>query len=616
MHKSGQHPPLRMLLLSLVCVAASTSAADFQWGRLDGQVTSSLSIGSSISTANPNKDLIRSASGDDGRRNYRSGDVFSKLFKGTHDMELRYGNSGVFLRGTYWYDYALRDEGQRFKNVVDSGRPRNARSAGAELLDAFLYHSYSIGNQPGSIRLGRQVINWGESTFIQGGLNVINPINAAAMRRPGSEIKEGLRPVNMLYGMQNLNDNLSAEAFYQLEWDQTIMDNCGTFFASNDTLPEGCDELYVGGDFSGNANMQQALSSFGVNLDPQGVQMRRAADRDARDSGQWGVAVRWFVPTVDTEFGFFAANYHSRRPYNSSVASPYLTNISFAPELCSNLGIGLGDCGAFLNSASGQQIAGVLRLGTAGYFAEYPEDIRMYGLTFATTLRSGTSLQGELSYRPNLPLQLNGTDMVQAALNDPSRSPLVVNGVLNPVDGSVSSGYRRKEVTQLQIGAAHSFTRIAGADSLVLVGEVGMNWVGGLEGRFGPRYGRHGTFGQGELADNSICIANSQTPQHCNNKGFITRHSWGYQGRAALNYIDALAGIDLRPSLSWSHGVKGYGPSEAAGFSEGARAISVALSASFDNTYSASLSYTNFMDGDYSTQGDRDFISATFGLTF
>lgn len=615
-NRTGNQPPFRLLLLSLACATAPVSAANFQWGEIDGQITSSLSIGASISTANPDPDLMRAASGDDGRRNYRSGDVFSKLFKGTHDLELRYADSGVFLRGTYWYDYALRDENQRFKNVEDAGRKNAAKSAGFELLDAFVYHNYSIGDQPGSVRLGRQVINWGESTFIRGGLNVINPANVAALRRPGSEIKEGLTPVNMLYGMQNLTDNLSAEAFYQLEWDQTVLDNCGTFFAGNDTLPDGCDGLFVGGDFSGNATARQALDPFGVNLDPQGIQIRRRGDNDARDSGQWGMAMRWFVPALDTELGFFAANYHSRLPYSSSIASPYLTNTDFAPQLCANLGLAGAACSGFLASDAGRNLAGVLRIGTSGYFADYPEDIRLYGLTFATTLRSGTALQGELSYRPNLPLQFNGTDLVQASLNNPDRSPLVASGAVNSVDNGASSGYRRKEVTQLQVSATHGFTRVMGADSMILIGEVGMTWVGGLEGRFGPRYGRNSTYGQGELRDNSICLANSQTPQHCNNKGFVTRHSWGYQARAVWNYLDVIAGIDLRPSLSWSHDVKGYGPNETSAFNEGSRAVSLGLNAAFNSTYNASVSYTNFMDGDYGVRADRDFVSVSFGITF
>ena len=64
----------------------------------------------------------------------------------------------------------------------------------------------------------------------------------SAFRRPGAEVKEGLIPVNMFYISQNLTENLSAEAFYQLEWDQTVTDNCGTFFSQPDNISDGCDD--------------------------------------------------------------------------------------------------------------------------------------------------------------------------------------------------------------------------------------------------------------------------------------------------------------------------------------------------------------------------------------
>ncbi|HSX69305.1 MAG TPA: DUF1302 family protein, partial [Pseudomonas sp.] len=293
----------------------SAMAVDFQLGEIDGQLDSSLSIGTSISTANPDPDQLNSATGDDGRRNFRSGDAFSGIFKGTHDLQLSHGDFGVFLRGNYWYDYVLRDRDQRFKDVEDNNRKLSAKSAGAELLDAFAYYNYDLADQPGSVRLGQQVVNWGESTFIQGGLNVVNPFNLSALRRPGSEVKEGLVPVNMFYVSQNLTDALSTDFFYQLDWEQTQLDNCGTFFSGNDFLADGCDGLDVGSVLNGVPLAVAALTPYGVNLTDEGIRIPRAKDQDARDGGQWGVSLRWFAAELDTEFGAYVANYHSRLPY-------------------------------------------------------------------------------------------------------------------------------------------------------------------------------------------------------------------------------------------------------------------------------------------------------------
>ncbi|BAN49268.1 DUF1302 domain-containing protein [Metapseudomonas resinovorans] len=573
-------------------MVGSVQAVDFQLGAIDGQLDSALSIGTSISTANPDPKQLNSATGDDGRRNFRSGDAFSGIFKGIHDLELRHGDMGLFLRGSYWYDYVLRDQDQRFKNVEDNNRKRSAKSTGTELLDAFAYYNYAIAEQPGSARLGKQVVNWGESTFIQGGLNVVNPFNLSALRRPGSEVKEGLVPVNMFYVSQNLSESVSGDFFYQLDWEQTQLDNCGTFFSSNDFLADGCDGLDVGSVLTGVPAAVAALTPYGVNLTDEGIRIPRGKDQDARNSGQWGVSLRWFAADLDTEFGAYVANYHSRLPYMGTISSPYYNSTVF---------------GNALNNA--------LRLGTSQYVAQYPEDIHLYGLSFSTNLDTGTALQGEISYRPNMPIQLNGTDVIQSLLNDPNRSPLVAEGIRTPEANTLFNGYLRKEVTQAQVTATHSFAQVLGADQLMLIGEAAATWVGGLEGTYGPRYGRNGTYGNGVLASGN-CAAISRTPEYCNDDGFLTRFSWGYRARASLSYPNAVAGIDLRPNLSWQHDVDGNGPGEGSAFSEGSKAISVGLDASLNNTYNASLAFTDFIDGDYGTRGDRDYVSISFGVNF
>ncbi|HEJ1321326.1 TPA: DUF1302 family protein, partial [Pseudomonas aeruginosa] len=47
-----------------------------------------------------------------------------------------------------------------------------------------------------------------------------------------------------------------------------------------------------------------------------------------------------------------------------------------------------------------------------------------------------------------------------------------------------------------------------------------------------------------------------------------------------------------------------------------AKAISVGLDADYGNTYSASLSYTDFFGGDFNPTIDRDFVAVSFGISF
>lgn len=139
--------------------ATQASAVSFNIGEIEGQFDSSLSVGASWSMRSADKDYIGTRNGghassqtsDDGRLNFKKGETFSKIFKGIHDLELKYGDTGAFFRGKYWYDFELKDEHRLLYDIDDHNRKEGAKSSGAQLLDAFLYHNYSIGDLPGSV---------------------------------------------------------------------------------------------------------------------------------------------------------------------------------------------------------------------------------------------------------------------------------------------------------------------------------------------------------------------------------------------------------------------------------------------------------------------------------
>ncbi|MDH1621223.1 DUF1302 domain-containing protein [Pseudomonas chengduensis] len=590
----GLFQPHTLALAVAVGFVAPAQAVNFNIGEIEGQFDSSLSVGASWSMRSPDRDLIgpnnggqgQAQTGDDGRLNFKKGETFSKIFKGIHDLELKYRDTGVFVRGKYWYDFELKDESRLFKDIDDSNRKEGAKSSGAEILDAFLYHNYAIGDLPGTVRVGKQVVSWGESTFIGNSINAINPIDVAAFRRPGAEIKEGLIPVNMLYLSQSLTDQLSMEAFYQLEWDQTIIDNCGTFFSTADVAADGCDNGYHIGS-PAIAPLQPVAAAFGqgFRVDSEGVILPRAGDRDARDSGQWGLALRWLGD--ETEYGAYFMNYHSRTPIVSTQNAGLATLAALPGIIGTAEGIVPG---------SGAGLAQSVMLGNGRYYLEYPEDIRLYGLSFSTTLPTGTAWAGEVSYRPNLPLQINTTDMTLSLLNPiaPGTAPVAAG------PGQDNVGYRRKEVTQVQTTFTHFFDQVMGAGRFTLVGEIGMAHVGGLESREDLRYGRDSLFGAYGFRGDT--------------HGFVTSTSWGYRVRGIWEYSNVFAGVNLKPNVSWSHDVHGYGPNGL--FNEGAKAVSFGVDADYRNTYTASLSYTDFFGGEYNTAVDRDFLALSFGVSF
>ncbi|MGC3513095.1 DUF1302 family protein, partial [Pseudomonas aeruginosa] len=62
--------------------------------------------------------------------------------------------------------------------------------------------------------------------------------------------------------------------------------------------------------------------------------------------------------------------------------------------------------------------------------------------------------------------------------------------------------------------------------------------------------------------------------------------------------------------------VDGYSPGPGANFEEGPKADSLGVDADYQNTNTASLSYTNFYDGKYTTVDVRDFVAISFGINF
>ncbi|OYT97647.1 MAG: adhesin [Pseudomonas sp. PGPPP3] len=636
--------PMAVSLAS--ALATPAFAVNFNVGEIEGQLDSSLSVGASWSMRGADPDLIGKNNGgkglsqtsDDAHMNFKKGETFSKIFKGIHDLELKYGDTGAFVRGKYWYDFELKDESRLFKDIDDHGRKEGAQSSGAQILDAFIYHNYDIAEQPGSVRLGKQVVSWGESTFIQNSINAVNPVDVSAFRRPGAEVKEGLIPVNMFFVQQSLTENLSAEAFYQLEWDQTVVDNCGTFFSQADIAADGCTQnlAVLSSNPASIAAVNGALpgTAYDVTASPwnEGIVVRRYGDKDARDSGQFGTAFRYFFEPLDTEFGAYFMNYHSRAPIFSGQGAS-----AQAQATINAVASGAANAGGFslakLSAAS--SLAAAAGAGNGGYFMEYPEDIQLYGVSFSSTLPTGTAWSGEVSYRPNAPVQINSTDILYAGLDAISiTTPL---GAVKPYDnasllngqaGQQLHGYNRKEITQLQTTFTHFFDQVMGASRLTLVGEIGVSHIGGLESSDEVRYGRDPVFGPGPLAGtisgmptckalnaNTLGSATAENvSKYCEDDGFATATSWGYRARAIWEYPDVFAGVNLKPNVAWSHDVDGYGANGL--FTEDAKAVSLGLDAEYQNTYTASVAYTDFFGGKYNTSIDRDFLALSVGVNF
>jgi len=208
-----------------------------------------LSYGSAWRVESADEDNLLDPNADDGNRNFSTG-LISNRASFLTDIEVSDGDKGVFLRVNGFYDGRYHNDTDHDQPGTYNSDPLYGGSADdstsftddtvdqhgqdVRLLDLFFYTGFSLGERQGSLRVGRQVVSWGESLFIQNSINSANPADASKANVPGIEVKEILLPVNMLYGQLDLTDQLSMEAYYQFEWARTEIDAAGSYFSFSD----------------------------------------------------------------------------------------------------------------------------------------------------------------------------------------------------------------------------------------------------------------------------------------------------------------------------------------------------------------------------------------------
>ncbi len=482
----GYRRAWRNLGLAVALGGASFAAQAIDFSNDTGSVTgnwdTTITYGQAWRVQSPDCDLIATADGgcgrspniDDGNLNYSTGTV-SRAWKIVTELSLKTEHFGAFVRGAGLYDQEVEDSPTERTPISSSAK--HLAGSYARLLDGFVWGKWDLGTHPFEVRLGKQAVSWGESTFIQGGINTLNPFDVSALRVPGSELKEAFLAQNMVFTSLGLTENLTLEALYMLEWNATQPEPAGTFFSANDFAPRGGDKVVLG--FG-------AFSDQGVDFTPLGgpfianfQQVPRDKTIEADKNGQFGAALRWFAPNFinGTEFGFYFTKYNSRLPLisgrtgtqagignawgaaNAVQAAALGLAAGLPPATAIAIGANQGfnaalSQGGNLSAAQAQAYATIAvntALGggnvaaqatnlatheyaqTAAYFTEYPEDIKLIGASFNMQLqRTGIALQGEVTYRMDQPIQYDDVELLFAALTPFERGLATLQGVTLP----------------------------------------------------------------------------------------------------------------------------------------------------------------------------------------
>ena len=589
-------PAVKPLALAIALLGAAPAFA-LQWEFQNGvkaQVDTTISYGISIRADDRDPALIgianggtsRSVNEDDGDLNFGKNKAFSNVIKATSDVEVKWQNYGVFLRGSCFYDFDLHDSDK----LGPTGRDRLGKDCIG--LDGFVSGAWEPMGKNLRVRVGRQVISWGESTFIGNGINVINPIDVSRLRIPGSELKEGLIPTAGIWSSLELSKAASVEGFYLTNFDKTRIDPRGSYFSNNDSISDDADRAIV--TFGRRQDQHFAPSNpippttpgagpvaaalYGPFNPAASVWAPRIADKNPSDHGQYGLAFRYLAHELNnTEFGVYYMNYHSRVPLFSSITGSPATSSNTLTSIVT---------GGPLNAAQN---------GTARYFAEYPEDIRLFGLSFNTAGPMGIALQGEYSYRPNLPVQYSTAELILATLGLPNTitgftqipgAPAGATAAALVPANTYLQGFQRLKASQAQITATKSIPNLAGAEQLVMVGEVGMNYLHSMPTNV--KFNGPGAYLPATAFGATLTSGGSMQTD-----GFATQFSWGYRLAARMDYANALYSGTLTPRAAFTHDVKGV----SSNFNQGTMSGSLGLSWDYQRKWIVDAQYTSFWGG-------------------
>ncbi|MCY4607452.1 MAG: DUF1302 domain-containing protein [bacterium] len=652
-------------------------AIEFGDGELQGSLSTTFTHGVTVRVEERDPELAADTNGNDGDLNYDRG-IVSNTSKFTTDLDVRRGNFGAFVRATGFIDFE-NERGTRERTPL-SDEAKELVGQDFEVLDAYVAGTFDIGDQIVDARLGRHVLNWGESTFIPNGVNAVNHFDVSKLRQPGSELREALLPVGLASFSVSPTDDLAVEAFYQLEWEETRIDPVGSYFSSTDYAGPGAREAVItnittndqGFGFGPltpaiNADLIRATLPRQAAFDPDFASVLRGPDRDASDTGQWGLALRYFAADLNyTEFGLYVMNYHSRLPTVGAQTSPrsaveaglaaagavgaadstttQAVTQAVSAEVTQAVQAGLIPPGAapdIIRNEVTQTVSGVAaglaidRYGKSGqYFLEYPEDIQLFGLSFNTVLgASGWALQGEYSFRRDAPLQRAEREVLREGL-DPIITGLGLAGAAGAAQARAAALLAAGDLAGAQ--AAGQAAQQAGAAYQAFLNGYSPRSVQGYVRRdvsqlqatatkvFGPAMGADAVVFVTEAAVMHVhnMPDNAVTPLESPAGGTLAEGeadadatSWGYRLAARLDYNNAVGSINLYPYMQFLHDVSGNSPAPSGPFVEDRTALTLGLRADYLSSWQADLSYTR-LAGDGNELSDRDFVSASVKYSF
>ena len=543
--------PIRLLAIAVgLAYGSAANAFTFETENISGSLDSTISYGIAVRASSPNCGLVQTGAtgvgapagclaatsglGDQGNLNYDKGSLFANQLKGSHELLFKLPSDITFMARANWVrDFSATNTSGFTSSTTPAGLSGNLSDEARDdlnfkgrILDFWVSKRFDVGDQQARVRIGNQVISWGESLFLPGGINSTNAVDIMRLSQPGTQLKEVMLPAPMISVASGLGKGFNAEVYVQSAWNRSYFAPTGSYWSTVNGLGKGHD-------------------SYGL------------ADVNARNSGQWGAALRYQPEGTQLNLGLYAMNYHDKTPQFS-------TNIK--------------------------------NTGVAGW--TYPEDRRLYGVS-ANFPVGDWAIGTELSYRPKDAVALNANASGCASQNgncwvDKERLQWHLTGLLSMTPG----------------GTGSTALKALGAATATLLAEAVVIQYPNLQPTYGGDPIAAGGWGWGQETNAAGIPVPIGTKT---SSGVNFDFSWVYDGTL-------IPGWQVVPEIYYFQALSGRTPNSSALFMKGAKSANFTLSFIQNPAkWQFALNYATFWGGSSSFDQpyrDRDFFGAVLSRNF
>jgi len=316
---------------------------------------------------------------------------------------------GFRISGSGWYDPQYKDSDHPEDRIytwaspsVDPGEytdeAQDLHYLGGELLDAFVFANFDIGDTALGFRLGRHTIYWGNSLLSGGAIagvgGAMAPLDfSKALSVPGTEAKELFMPTNKFSTVFQVTDNLTLNAYYSFEHQRYRVPETGTYFSPAEGLSDNT-EFIVASPGDPDAPFRSGLVGFG--------------DKD--EDEEFGFNIQYFIEPWGLETSFIYLNYVDKNLHGlhagfdagqlaNSLAASDRPEAPLAQVLLAGWNAACADGSiACPNDPVISEEDGTIAIGKARWL--FKEDIDLFGISLNKEI-AGVSVGADIVFRQN-----------------------------------------------------------------------------------------------------------------------------------------------------------------------------------------------------------------------